>query len=134
VRGALLLEKIAELENVDVTDEDISKEIEMMANYYGVDAEQIRASINQQQSGEANLANNLRTRKAVEALVKNAKVSEGEWIDPAHAPVEEAAAAEEEKPKAKTKKAKAKADDSEEAVKTEETEEKPKKKSAKKEK
>ena len=136
VRGALLLEKIAELENVEVTDDDVAKEIEMMANYYGVDAEQIRASINQQQGGEANLANNLRTRKAVEALVKNAKVTEGEWIDPQHAPVEEKAETEEEKPKAKSKKAKAKSDESEKAVSEEsaETEEKPKKKSAKKEK
>ena len=136
VRGALLLEKIAELENVDVTDEDVSKEIEMMAEYYGVPAEQIRASINAQQGGEANLANNLRTRKAVEAIVSSAKVTEGEWIDPSHAPVEETAEADEEKPKAKTKKAKAKADETEESVKaeSEEAEEKPKKKSAKKEK
>src|SRR5215213_8244631 len=36
VRGAMLLEKIADLENVEVSDEDVAKEIEMMANYYGV--------------------------------------------------------------------------------------------------
>lgn len=136
VRGALLLEKIAELENVEVSDEDVAKEIEMMAEYYNVPAEQIRASINQQQGGEANLANNLRTRKAVEAIVSSAKVTEGEWVDPSHAPVEDTAETEEEKPKAKTKKAKAKSEESEESVKaeTEESEEKPKKKSAKKEK
>ncbi len=77
---------------------------------------------------------NLRTRKAVEAIVKNAKVTEGEWVDPAHAPVEETVEAEEEKPKAKAKKAKAKAGDSEEAEAKSEAEEKPKKKSAKKDK
>jgi len=129
VRGAMLLEKIAEIENVDVTDEDVSKEIEMMANYYGVPAEQIRQSIQSQQGGEANIANNLRTRKAVEALVKHAKVSEGEWVDPsqANAPEAEASTEGEEKPKAKAKKAKSETE-------VAEAEEKPKKKSAKKDK
>jgi trigger factor len=124
VRGAMLLEKIADLENVEVTDEDVAKEIEMMANYYGVTAEQIRDSISAQQGGEANIANKLRTRKAVEALVKHAKVTEGEWVDPSQQPAE-ADAPEEEKPKSKAKKAKA------ESAEADEAEEKPKKKSAK---
>jgi trigger factor len=127
VRGAMLLEKIAELENVEVSDEDVAKEIEMMANYYGVPVEQIQQSIAGQQGGEANIANNLRTRKAVEAIVKHAKLTEGEWVDPSQAQPE-AETSEEEKPKGKTKKAKA------ETEETTETEEKPKKKSAKKEK
>ncbi len=130
VRGAMLLEKIADLENVEVTDEDVAKEIEMMANYYGVPVEQIQQSIAEQQGGEANIANNLRTRKAVEAIVKHAKVTEGEWIDPtqAQAEAETETAEDEEKPKGKAKKAKA------EQAEAAETEEKPKKKSAKKEK
>jgi trigger factor len=121
VRGAMLLEKIAELEKVEITDEEVANEIEMMANYYNVPVEQIKLSLGQQ-GGEANIANNLRTRKAVEAIVENAKITEGEWIDPSQAPAE-TEAAEEEKPKSKAKKAKA-----------ESGEEKPKKKSAKKEK
>src|SRR5215204_2850573 len=130
VRGALLLEKIADLENVEVTDEDVAKEIEMMANYYGVPVEQIQQSIAEQQGGEANIANNLRTRKAVEAIVKHAKVTEGEWIDPtqAQAEAETETAEDEEKPKGKAEKAEA------EQAEAAETEEKPKKKSAKKEK
>ena len=98
-----------------------------MANYYGVPVEQIQQSIAGQQGGEANIANNLRTRKAVEAIVKHAKLTEGEWVDPSQAQPE-AETSEEEKPKGKTKKAKA------ETEETTETEEKPKKKSAKKEK
>jgi len=134
VRGAMLLEKIAELENVEVTDEDVDREIGMMADYYGVPVEQIRESLKAQQGGEANIANSLRTRKAVEALVNHARVTEGEWIDPSQRPAQEdqteAAEAAEEAPKSKAKKAKA------ESVETEtaETEEKPKKKSAKKDK
>lgn len=129
VRGAMLLEKIAELENVEVTDEEVAGEIEQMANYYGVPVEQIQASI-AQQGGESNIANNLRTRKAVEALVKHAKITEGEWIDPSQQSQTEAVAEaeeekSEEKPKGKAKKAKAE---------TAEAEEKPKKKAAKKDK
>lgn len=81
VRGAMLLEKVAEMENVEVSADEINEEIERMANYYGVKPEEIRASLSQQQGGEENIANSLRTRKAVEALVSYADVSDGEWID-----------------------------------------------------
>ena len=81
VRGAMLLEKVAELEKVEVSDEEIAKEIEQMADYYRVTPEEIRASLAQQQGGEANIANSLRTRKAVEALFENAKITDGEWVD-----------------------------------------------------
>lgn len=80
VRGAMLLEKIAELEGVEVTGDEIAEEIERIAQYYGVSPEQVRASLSQQ-GGENNIADRLRSRKAVEALVEKAKVSEGEWID-----------------------------------------------------
>jgi trigger factor len=130
VKGAILLEKVAELENVEVSDEDVANELEQMANYYGVPVEQIQESIAGQEGGEANIANNLRTRKAVEALVKHAKVTEGEWIDESQMKAEAVAkkAETEEEPKAKAKKAKAETEE-----KTE-TEEKPKKKAAKKDK
>ena len=88
VRGAMLLEKVAELENAEVSSEEIAAEIEIMANYYQVTPEEIRASLSQQEGGEANIANCLRTRKAVEALVKNAIITDGEWVDPTQVPVE----------------------------------------------
>ncbi|MBS1795215.1 MAG: trigger factor [Acidobacteria bacterium] len=143
VRGALLLERIAELEGVEVSAEEIDNEIQMMADYYSVPVETIRQSLAGQQNGEANIANNLRTRKAVEAIFKHASVTDGEWIDPAQKTAEAAAAADEpeaadepataeetaadeaEKPKARTKKAKAE---------NGENEDKPKKKPAKKDK
>lgn len=87
VRGALLLEKVAELENVDISDEEVNTEIEKMAQHYGTTPEEIRASLTQQ-GGEANIANSLRTRKAVEALVTNAKITDGEWIEPNQMPPE----------------------------------------------
>ena len=80
IRGAMLLEKIAELENIEVSDEEVANEIEQMAGYYRVSIDEIRTSL-EKQGGEVNISNSLRTRKAVEAIVENAKVSDGEWID-----------------------------------------------------
>jgi trigger factor len=134
VRGALLLEKIAELEGVEVTGEEIAEEIERIAQYYGVPAEQVRASLTQQ-GGEANIADRLRSRKAVEALVEKAKVSEGEWIDESQQPQQQQTSAEtseaeeasEEKPKKASRKKAATAEGGEEEAKKES---KPKKKKA----
>jgi trigger factor len=86
VRGAMLLERVAELENVEISPEEINEEIEKMARHYRTTPEEIRQSLNQQQGGEANIANSLRTRKAVEALATNAKITDGEWIDPNQPP------------------------------------------------
>lgn len=80
VRGAMLLEKIAEEENVEVSDEEVKTEIETMAQYYQTSVEEFRKSLDQQ-GGDAMIQNNLRTRKAVEALVEKANVTDGEWID-----------------------------------------------------
>ena len=80
VKGAILLEKVADLENVKITEEEIAEEINRMAQQYSVSPEDIRASLSQQ-GGEANISSSLRTRKAVEALVNNANITDGEWID-----------------------------------------------------
>ena len=88
VRGAMLLEKIAEVEKVEVFKEEVEEEIQKMAQHYRVTPEDIRASL-AQQGGEDGIANSLRTRKAVEALMKNAKITDGEWIDESQAQVEE---------------------------------------------
>lgn len=159
VRGAMLLEKVADIENLEVSDEEIEEEIAHIASHYRTTPEEIRASLAKQQGGEANIINNLRTRKAVEALVNNAKISDGEWIDPSQQPpitateedsTEATAESEEAKPAKKAKKAtaeksekeakpkaekpaKAKAEKKEKAEDAEEKAEKPKRKSAKKE-
>ncbi len=80
VRGAMLLEEIAKQENVQVSEEEITEEIQKMARHYRVTPEDVRASM-AQQGGEDGIANSLRTRKAVEALMKNAKITDAEWID-----------------------------------------------------
>jgi trigger factor len=118
VRGAILLEKIADAEKVEVSQEDIDQEIGYMAQYYSVSTDEVR----KQQGIEANIANSLRTRKAVEVIFENAKIKDEEWIEEGEPyPIVEA----ETEEKAENKKAKGekKAKD-----------DKPKKKPSKKEK
>jgi len=123
VRGAILLEKVAELENVEISVEEVGEEIARMAQYYRTTPEEIRNSLSQQQNGEANIANSLRTRKAVQALVDYAKITDGEWIEE-NQPAEEMEDKDAEKPK---KEKKSKAENKKTEVK------KPKKKAAEKE-
>ncbi len=82
VRGAMLLEKIAEAENVDVTDAEINNEIGKLAEHYRTTSDEIRASL-EKQGGTGTIQNTLRTRKSIEAMIAKAKVVEGEWIDEA---------------------------------------------------
>ena len=81
VRGAMLLEKIAEIENVEVSTEEIDEEIKRMAEYYRITPEEIRESMDKQEGAVENISNSLRTRKSIEALVEHANVTDGEWVD-----------------------------------------------------
>lgn len=103
VRGAMLLEKVAEMEKVEVTDADVTEEISKMAEYYRTSVEEVRTSL--KKSGEENIKNNLRTRKAIEALIAKARIVDGEWIDENVAAA--AGSAESEPAKPEKKKAKA---------------------------
>ncbi|MDM7924047.1 MAG: trigger factor [Pyrinomonadaceae bacterium] len=107
VRGAMLLEKIAEAEKVEVKTEEVDEEIAKMAEYYRVEPDQIKASLEKQGSG-GTIENNLRTRKSIEAMIEHAKITDGPWVDEdAIADADAAAAAEEDEKPKKTSKAKA---------------------------
>ena len=80
VRGAMLLEKIAEAEKVTVSKEEVEEEIGKMAEYYRATPDELRKSL-ERQGGEGTIENNLRTRKSIEALMAKAKVIDGEWVD-----------------------------------------------------
>ena len=101
VRGAMLLEKIAEAEKVKVSKEEVDAEIAKMAEYYRTTPEEIRTSL-ERQGGTSAIENNLRTRKSIEALIAKAKVVEGEWID--ESAVETLAESKDKKPKKAPKK------------------------------
>lgn len=80
VRGAMLLEKIAELEGINISDAEVEAEIGNMAQHYRTTPEEVRANL-KKQNGFAAIRNNLKTRKAIEALVSKAKITDGEWVD-----------------------------------------------------
>jgi trigger factor len=81
VRGALLLDKVAEIEKVEVAESEVDEEIGKLAEYYRASPEEIRESLEKQGGGVENIRNNLKTRKSIEAVVAKAKVTKGEWID-----------------------------------------------------
>lgn len=104
VRGAMLLDKVAEIENIVVEESEVDDEITKMAEYYRASADEIRESLEKQGGGVENSRNNLKTRKSIEAVMTHAKVTEGEWVDESALPAE----TKEEKPKKTTKKKAAK--------------------------
>ena len=80
VRGAMLLEKIGEIEKVDISDEEIEAEIGQMAEYYRTDPTEVRKNF-EENKGLEQVRNNLKTQKAIEALISKAKITEGDWVD-----------------------------------------------------
>ncbi|ANU23621.1 trigger factor [Planococcus donghaensis] len=72
VRVSMTLEAIAKAENMQVTSEDIDKELEKMAAQFNMDIEQIKTAL----GGTEMLENDIRMQNTVEFLVDNAKISE----------------------------------------------------------
>ena len=91
VRSSILLDKIADTENIDVTDEEIEAEIESIASASRQTKEQVRAALTKN-GGERSIAHRLRSRKALELLVENANITDAEWTEakePEEAPKDE---------------------------------------------
>jgi trigger factor len=82
LRGQLLLERIAEAEQIEPTEEEIDAEIESIAAATRQTAEQVRAALTKQ-GGERSIADRLRHRKTLDALVSHARVSDEEWREEA---------------------------------------------------
>jgi trigger factor len=99
VRGAMLLDKIAEAETVKVEDSEVDEEIGKMSEYYRASPDEIRDSLEKQGGGVENIRNNLKTRKTIEAVIAKAKVTDGPWIDESAQPPVEAKTEKAEKPK-----------------------------------
>ncbi len=78
VRGSMLLERIAEAENLSVSDEEIEAEIEAIANASRQSKEQVRGVLTKE-GGERSIANRLRNRKALDLLHENARITDEEW-------------------------------------------------------
>ena len=70
VKARLALEKIAVLENVEVSEEDINAEYEKIAAAYGIELDQVKASID----SEA-IAADMKVQKAMELVTAKADVT-----------------------------------------------------------
>ena len=70
VRVSLTLEAIAAAENMQVSSEEIDKELEKMSAQFNMDIEQIKTSL----GGTEMLENDIRMQNTVEFLVENAKL------------------------------------------------------------
>ncbi|MCA1573433.1 MAG: trigger factor [Acidobacteria bacterium] len=80
VRGSMLLERIAEEEQINVPDEEIEAEIDAIAQASRQSKEQVRGVLTKD-GGERSIANRLRNRKALDLLRENACVTDEDWSD-----------------------------------------------------
>ncbi|MBC2576174.1 trigger factor [Peptostreptococcus canis] len=72
VKNSLVIEKIVELENIEVTEEDIDKDIEKMANMYQIDVERIKESIGEAE--KESISGRLKNEKAIDLLLEKANL------------------------------------------------------------
>jgi trigger factor len=70
VRATLTLEAIAKAENIEVTEEEINKELEEMAKMYNLEVEKLKSMLGSLEG----LKEDLKLRKAIDFLVENSKV------------------------------------------------------------
>ena len=80
LRGSLLLERIADEEKIEVSEQEIDDEINAIAEASRQSPEQVRGILTKQ-GGERSIAGRLRNRKALEFLVANAKITDQEWTE-----------------------------------------------------
>ncbi len=80
VRSTMLLERIADEEQIEISSEEIEAEIEAVATAARQPKEQVR-SVLTKDGGERSIASRLRHRKVIDLLRDNALVTEGEWSE-----------------------------------------------------
>ena len=80
VRVQMLLDKIARAENITVSDEDVEAEIESLATASRQSKEQVRAALTKEE-GNRSIAHRVRSRKALDVLIENARITDAEWTE-----------------------------------------------------
>ncbi len=86
VRGSMLLEKVAEIEQVAVTDEDVEGEVVKISAYYRMPTEEIRKAL-AADGGVDNIKRQLKTKKTIEAIVAHAVITDEPWVEESEEPV-----------------------------------------------
>lgn len=71
VKSGLVLEKIAEVEAILVSDEDLEEELKKMAQMYGMELDKVKTLIGENE--QETIKEELKVRKAVELIAENAK-------------------------------------------------------------
>ncbi len=104
VKSNLVLEKIAELEGLEVGDEDVEAELTKMAEMYGMELDKVKSLMGDNE--KESIKEDLKIKKAVEFLAQNAKA--GKPAAKKAAPKAKAAKADGEEKKAPAKKTTAK--------------------------
>ena len=74
IQGSLVLEAIADAEGIEVTDEDLQKELERMAAMYQMEPDQL--STYMQEEEKENIRENLAVQKAVDFILEHAEIVE----------------------------------------------------------
>jgi len=74
VRAALVIERIAEAEKIEVTDDEIETEIARLAEARGEAIEAVRARLTKEEA-LSSIENRLRHQKALDAIIKSAEVT-----------------------------------------------------------
>ncbi|GIU82644.1 MAG: trigger factor [Acidobacteria bacterium] len=80
VRAALILDKIAEIEKIEVNEEDVQKELDLIARINNLKEEE-KEKLLQNERFRKNLEDNIKVRKTIDRVVEKAKIVEGEWIE-----------------------------------------------------
>ena len=71
VKTRLALEKIAEIENIEATEEEINEELEKIAKAYGVEVDRVKTMV-----PDGGIAQDVKVRKAVDLVKAEAKITE----------------------------------------------------------
>jgi trigger factor len=78
LRQHFLLQKVAEVEKIEISDEDIDREIHRLANIQGISYRKMKARVEKEDLSEA-IAAQLLERKALEAILQHAQYEDYEW-------------------------------------------------------
>ena len=73
VKSSLVLEAIADKENVEVADKDIDAELEKMASIYSMEVEKIKSSL--READIEDIKGQIKIRKTLDLLVENATIA-----------------------------------------------------------
>jgi len=80
IRASLLMEKIAEAENITISEEQVEAEIEAIATASQQPSWQVRAALTKD-GGERSIAHRLRNRNALDLLIEHAHITDAEWTE-----------------------------------------------------